>query len=89
MKTLGTAAALVLLGAVGAHAQVVITDPAPVYVAPAPIYSPAPVVAHPKNTSADRSAVHRYQPQLINPVRRQCRQVGRAHQCSRSSVVLQ
>jgi hypothetical protein len=37
MKILGTAAALVLLGAVGAHAQVVITDPAPVYVAPAPL----------------------------------------------------
>jgi hypothetical protein len=46
MKILGTAAALVLLGAVGAHAQVVITDPAPVYVAPAPTYSPG-VVAPP------------------------------------------
>jgi len=47
MKILGTAAALVLLGAVGAHAQVVITDPAPVYVAPAPTYSPGPVVVAP------------------------------------------
>jgi hypothetical protein len=47
MKVLGTAAALVLLGAVGAHAQVVITDPAPVYVAPAPTYSPGPVVVAP------------------------------------------
>ena len=49
MRVLGTAAALVLLGSVGAHAQVVIADPAPapVYVAPAPIYSPAPIVVAP------------------------------------------
>ena len=47
MKVLGTAAALVLLGSVGAHAQVVIEEPAPVYVAPAPVYSPPPVVVAP------------------------------------------
>jgi hypothetical protein len=47
MKVLGAAAALVLLGSVGAHAQVFVEEPAPVYVAPGPIYSPPPVVVAP------------------------------------------
>jgi hypothetical protein len=40
MRVLGAAAALVLLGSAGAHAQVFVAEPAPVYVAPAPTYSP-------------------------------------------------
>ena len=39
---IGAAAALALMGTTGAQAQIYVAEPAPVYVNPAPYYSPAP-----------------------------------------------
>jgi hypothetical protein len=57
MRALAAAAALVLLAPAVTHAQVFVAEPAPVYVAPAPTYSTAPVVVAPPAVVAPPVAV--------------------------------